>query len=233
MLTLVTRAREEAARTAQRLAEAGHEALIAPVIEIRSLPVMWPERRFDAAVATSAHAFSALTGEGRADILGAPLFAVGARTAQAARAAGFGDVRTAAGAAAGLIDLLRLAGPRRGRFLYLAGRDRKPGVEAALAEAGVELAVVETYAAEPAAAFAPDVILRLELAPRGGVLHFSRRSAALCLALAQAAGLDATMRRFVHVAISADAAKPLRDAGLDPIVAKSPEESELIAALPA
>ncbi|MBL8588181.1 MAG: uroporphyrinogen-III synthase, partial [Methylobacteriaceae bacterium] len=78
MLTLVTRAADEAQRTADALRAAGHEPLLAPLTEIRILPMAAPEGRFDGVVATSAHAFAALAGlpeAARAALAGAPLFA--------------------------------------------------------------------------------------------------------------------------------------------------------------
>ncbi len=88
-----------------------------------------PSGPFDALLATSRHAFTQgpdLQRWGKR----LPVFAVGRRTAEAARAAGFDDVRIGAGDGEGLATLVRLTLPRPARLLYLAGRDRKPTLEA-------------------------------------------------------------------------------------------------------
>ncbi len=233
MLVVVTRAVEDAAATAARLAAAGHEALLAPVLILRPTGAILPAGPFDAALATSAHAFLGWKAQESAGLTRLPLYAVGARTAAAARAAGFTDVRVAAGDAAALVDLLRLTGAASARLVYLAGRDRRPTIENALAASGARLTVWETYAAEAAPALSADVAARLAAAPSGAALHYSQRSAEIFLRLAQAAGLAPALARFVHVAISAEAAAPLRAAGLDARVAALPTEAELFAALPA
>lgn len=235
MLVVVTRALEDAAATAARLREGGREPLLAPVLVLRPSGAPAPAGRFDAALATSAHAFLGW-GPGapdRAALTALPLYAVGARTGAAARAAGFSEVRVAAGEATALVDLLRLTGAASARLLYLAGRDRRPTIETALAQSGARLTVWETSAAEAAPALPAEAVARLAEAPRAAVLHYSRRSAEVFLRLAAAAGLAPALARFAHVAISDEAAAPLRAAGLAPRVAAGPTEAELVAALPA
>lgn len=120
MKVLVVRAAEDARRTASRLAAAGHEAIVAPVLDIRDLDFAPPAGPFDAVVASSAHAFG--RPERLADIRSLPVHAVGARTAEAAREAGFQAAPIVAANAAELAAKARaaLAGAR---VLYLAGRD--------------------------------------------------------------------------------------------------------------
>ena len=69
--------------------------------------------------------------------------------------------------------------------LYLAGRDRKEAVEAALAEK-FELEVAETYAAEAREAWRPSEARALSRCV--AALHYSRRSAGLAAALARDRG---------------------------------------------
>ena len=146
MRVLVLRDRDAADETVAALARLGHEALLAPVIEIEPTAMPLPSGRFDALLATSRHAF---THDRNAQRWGRrlPVFAVGRRTAEAARAAGFEDVRIGAGDGEGLSTLVRLTLPRPARLLYLAGRDRKRTLEGSLGVAGIGLEVAETYAA--------------------------------------------------------------------------------------
>ena len=81
MVLPLSRAHQE--RTAARLRRLGVSAAILPVVEIVALPFDMPKAAFDAAIATSAKAFLKET----AGPAAAPLFAVGARTARAARSA--------------------------------------------------------------------------------------------------------------------------------------------------
>ncbi|HSW25499.1 MAG TPA: uroporphyrinogen-III synthase [Burkholderiaceae bacterium] len=83
----------------------------------------------DAVLMTSANA-ARLGGGGLAPLFHLPLYAVGAATAQAARAVGFADVRAGDKDASAIVALAAEQG--MGRLLHLAGRDyhdaRHPGV---------------------------------------------------------------------------------------------------------
>ena len=231
MRVLVTRAAPDGERTATALAERGHEAVLAPVTEVRATGAPLPSGRFDAILATSHHAV-AVGAEGLDRLL--PVFAVGRRTAAAARAAGFRDVRVGAGDAAGLADLLRLTLPRRARLLYGAGRDRKPALEAALGAAGHDVAVAEVYAAEALDAWPAAVRDALRGGAVDAALHYSRRSAGLALALSAAGGLDAAFLSLRHLCLSDDCAAPLSERRASAVrIAERPDEEALLALLDA
>ena len=142
------RAEDDSEATAAELAARGFEAVIAPAIEIRALPAAPPEGRFDALVATSPRAIHALGEADRARLATIPLHVVGARAARAARDAGLALAGEPAADAAALAERLARTLPPGARLLYLAGRDRKPTLEAALAAAGLAVEAVELYAAE-------------------------------------------------------------------------------------
>lgn len=231
MRVLVTRAAVDAPRTVEALAARGHDAVRAPVTEVRATGAAVPWARADALAATSHHAFAALDANVDRSL---PVFAVGRRTAEAARAAGFRDLRVGTGDAAGLATLLHLTLPRPARLLYLAGRHRKPDLEAALDAAGCAVEVAETYAAEAVERW-PDAVLD---ALRGGrvdaALHFSRRSADLALGLADAAGLGDALLGLRHACLSADAAAPLLERGAAAVAwTEHPDEDSLMAVLAA
>ena len=137
------RAREDAAGSAARLRRLGFAVANLPVIEIAPLPFAPAKTRYDAVIATSAKAFLSDAPVERAS----PLFVVGARTARAAESHGWRLAAPPAPDAARLIEALeRLMAPGAS-LLYLAGRDRKGGLEAALG-ATRALEIVEVYAAE-------------------------------------------------------------------------------------
>ena len=88
--------------------------------------------------------------------------------------------------AAGLAATIGGALPPGAAALDLAGRDRKPALEAALAGVNA-LEVVEVYAAEARKASLGEI---RALEGCGLALHYSRRSAKLAAALAEGAGLS-------------------------------------------
>ena len=229
MRVLVLRAVDDARRTARRLAAAGHEAILSPVLEIRMLPNEIPHVKCDALVATSAHAFGA---DAPPELQDVPLFVVGERTAQAARRAGYRALATVRPDAAALVPALQAAFRAQACVLYLAGRDRKSGLEQSLAPR-YDLRVIETYAADEAARFTDDARGLLEQGRIDAVLHYSRRSAAAFRRLVAGVSLDLTLAGLRHVAISADAAAPLIDAGWPVDIADQPKETAMIRTLDA
>ncbi|HMN71152.1 MAG TPA: uroporphyrinogen-III synthase [Rhodoblastus sp.] len=224
MKVLIVRAAQDARRTAARLAAAGRQAIVAPVLDIANLDFAPPVGVFDAILATSAHAFEKV--DSLAPFRAVPLFVVGARTAEAARAAGFPAPQMVVANAGELGAVAARDLPRGACVLYIAGRDRKPDLEAALSPF-FALTIVETYAAEPVAALP---VAAAEALGSGdvAVLHYSQRSAAIFLDLAGRAGFAAELGAARHIAISADAAKPLLAAGLPVAVAAEPNEDSLI-----
>jgi uroporphyrinogen-III synthase len=234
VLVLLTRPRDEAARSAAKLAAIGHTAVLSPVIEFVPTGAVWPQGVIDAVIATSARAFQFLPHAQEWLLPEAcrlyPLFLVGAKTAEAARAGGFeGPARITLDAKA-LCSVISHRFEAPTRVLYLAGRDRKSDLEACSTEAGVALEVVETYAAQAAARLSDEAVRLVAAGALGAVVHFSRRSAEIFLRLAADAGLDPAP--LVHVAISADAAAPLQAAALPQIVvANEPNEEAILALL--
>jgi uroporphyrinogen-III synthase len=226
----LTRAQDDAEATAAELAARGYEAVIAPAIEIRALPAAPPEGRFDALVATSPRAIWALRDGDRARLAALPLHVAGARAADAAAKAGLALVGEPAADAAALAERLARTLPPGARLLYLAGRDRKPTLEGALAAAGLIVQAVEVYVAEARGAWSlPEAEA---VAACDSALHYSRRTAGLAIGLAARAGLAEHFRALLHVCLSADVAEPLAAAGAKQIVAAAaPDEAHLLAAL--
>ncbi len=228
MRVLLTRPLADAERTAAALADRGHAAVLAPVTEIRPTGAPLPAGSFDALAITSRHALAGAAGLDR----GLPVFAVGRSTAAAARAAGFRDMRIGTGDADGLATLLRLTLPRPARLLYLAGHDRKAALEQAMAAAGHAVAVVETYRAEPLAAWPAPALAALAAGTLDAALHYSRRGTGLALGLGEAAGLAEAFVALRHLCLSEDCAEPLRVRRAASVtVAARPDEDALLALL--
>src|SRR5271165_5364 len=135
------RARQDALASAARLRRLGFSVACLPAIEIRAQAVLPRQSRYDAVVATSDKAF---LGDGPCD-KSSPLYVVGARTGRAAQARGWRLAAPPVPHAAELIERLTSALRPNASVLYLAGRDRKGAVEAALSRT-YALETVEAYA---------------------------------------------------------------------------------------
>jgi len=212
------RERKDANASAARLRRLGFSVACLPAIEIRTRAVQPQRSHYDAVVATSDKAFLS---EGPFD-KSSPLYVVGARTGHAAEGRGW---RLALPAAADADELVRtLAGALKpeASVLYLAGRDRKEVIEAALSGA-FALEVVEAYAAEARAAWGPTEARALEFCV--AALHYSYRSADLAAALARAADAAAPFLKLKHVCMSRDVADALQALGATGVaIAETPDE---------
>jgi len=136
--------------TAEGVAALGLDPVVVPLFEV--VPVTWdaPDPSgFDAIVMTSANV-ARHGGDGLVRFTHLPLFAVGEATAEAARQAGFRDVRTGHGDAADVGRKLS------GRILHLSGSDHRSVPTSAT------VTVVPVYEARqlaPSAPLAADVAL--------------------------------------------------------------------------
>ncbi|CAN1562255.1 HemD Uroporphyrinogen-III synthase [Paracoccaceae bacterium] len=172
--------------------------VMAPLMAPRILSPSLPEGHFDAVIFTSATAVEA------ARKLGVPLptraFCVGARTAVAARAAGF--VASSAGGDAGDLVAAILSDPARGRLLHLRGQDSTGDVAERLTAHGITTIPVIVYGQDPQPLTSEATGLLQDPAPL--ILPiFSPRSAALL-----SAALPETTRARLHIAaMSAAVAK--------------------------
>jgi len=228
MRLLVTRPLPDGERTAGVLRARGHEVLMAPMLRMESLDGAFADQPYAGVVMTSANAARAIAGHPRrAALASLPAFAVGRHTVEAARAAGFREVRSADGDRHDLAALLRGRADRR-PLLYLAGEHRSGSLDAGDAP----VLTVAAYRAVKAERFPAAVANALGAGALEGVLHFSRRTAEAYLDCAQAAGLLDRALVPVHYCLSRQVAAPLAAAGAIRIAPRPDEEAliELLAA---
>lgn len=169
---LVLRPEPGASATVVAARAMGLEAIPAPLFVLR--PVAWtlPESLPQAVLLTSASAIRH-GGPQLAALHGRPVYAVGAATAAAARAHGFGEVVAGDGGVDAVLALAARDG--RSALLHLAGREwREP------AAAPVRLVRRTVYAADAVAALPEAAVLALPVAV--ALLH-SPRAARLFAAL--------------------------------------------------
>jgi uroporphyrinogen-III synthase len=228
MRLLLTRPQPGADRSAQALRARGHEVLVAPLLQIEPLPdADLGAPPFGAVLLSSANAARALAHHPRLhELVSLPALAVGDRTAEAARGAGFADVQSAGGDAQ---DLARAASARfaglKAPLLYLAGEDRARELAADIS--GLILRTVVVYRALQAAAFPPAAHAALIESRIDGVLHFSLRTAEAYVACARASNLLVKALAPLHFCLSTRVAGPLAGAaGIR--IAKRPDEAALL-----
>lgn len=223
----VTRAEPGAAATAQRLTALGFAPVVAPLLAVRPIAATLNLRRDDAL------AFTSLAGVLRTCELtterGFDVFAVGDATAEAARAAGFKRVYSAAGDVEALAGLI-LKSQRAKRIVHPGAEETAGDLVGRLRESGREALTVPLYRTEAETALAPCVYARLEAGALSAVLIHSPKAGRL------AAGLlmerPSLARGVTLIGLSAACTAPLRDLPFSrSLFAPSPTENDLLAAL--
>lgn len=182
---LITRPQPAAADTARRVMDMGRQAMVAPLLEIRSLEPALPSDA-DAVLVTSGNAVPALPDWSR----GRPVFAVGAATAQRARDAGFSDVRSANGDAAMLAGLVRRQIPAGRRLLLLTGKGQGDALMAMLRDHAGTMTRCAAYEAVPASRLPEPARRALAEGRVGAALFFSAETARRMVALVREAALE-------------------------------------------
>lgn len=221
MRVLVTRPAAAAERTAARLRAAGHQVMLAPLLEPRAVAWAPPEQLPEVVAFTSATA-AQLAGPGLEQLLRLPAYAVGDATADAVRATGFVDVRAVGGTAAALFEAVAAAGVRD--VLHLAGADR---IAVALPPA-LQVEVRTVYAAALASAFPAAARDALHTGSIDVVLLYSPRTARCFATLLDEAGIARGGLRLA--AISPAALAAAGDCWAGGVAAAAPTEAALLAA---
>jgi uroporphyrinogen-III synthase len=239
MAVLVTRPHPDDDATAAALRARGYDILSAPVLRLE--PVAFHEdmnARYGAVIVTSTNALRSIEPHLKGHrLLELPLFAVGEQTAAAARRAGFTDVISAEGDAAGLRDLVLAKVKAKqlkkaATLLYLAGADLARDLAGELGEHGLRVVTQTTYKMSELASLPPEVLDAFAANRIEAVLHYSQRSARAFLEAARAGGVEISALAIPQCCISAAVASVVRDAGATQVmVAASPDENALFEAL--
>lgn len=232
MRVLVTRPQPEGERTARALRERGHEVLLAPMLRIEPIPdAKIGEGPWSAIAVTSANAVQAIAmHSAQPRLLSLPVFTVGARTAAAARAAGFAETHSADGDVAALAGLIGASAIDRARpVLYLAGTERARDLGRLLLPFGLAVDTVPIYRAVIVDALPTDLCNAFASGTIDAVLHFSRRTAQAFLAAIGGADLRAQGLALRHLCLSAEIAAPLIAAGAECVtIAPRPDQQMLL-----
>ena len=178
MKILITRPQEDGKEIAARLAERGHQALLAPLLTPRFHDGPEPDLKgVQAILATSANGIRALRPRtARRDI---PIFAVGPQTAKEARDAGFTNVRSADGDAKALADATAAWVPPGATLLHVCAEDAPGTLSERLNQAGFAARRCALYRIEPATNLPSETQAALRAGSLDAVMFFSPRSAGI------------------------------------------------------
>jgi uroporphyrinogen-III synthase len=216
----ITRAEPDASRTAERVRARGHEAIVAPLLTIVPCAYDTSTEGAQAIVFTSANGVRAFP-----DVRGARhriVLTVGDATAQAARAAGFSDVRSADGDVNALARLAkRELDPTREKLIHIAGDYVAGDLGGELRAAGFSLERRLAYASV-AATELPETLRQ----PLDIVLFHSARAAEAFVALGAPNAAELTAGCLSGLIAQAAAKATWKRI----LVASSPREEALLAA---
>jgi uroporphyrinogen-III synthase len=228
---LVTRPEAEGERTAARLRALGHEVWLAPLLRIEPVTdLAFGSGPWAGVAFTSANAVRAVASHPRlAELTTLCAYTAGARTREAAVAAGFARTLCAEGDVEDLVRLIEANANRLLPILYFAGSERAGDLAAALAPTGRAVETVIAYRARIVSDFDADVRDAIAHRRIEAVLHYSARSAAAFLAAAEAADVIEFAKDAKHFCLSAQVAAPLAAAGARNVsIAAAPNENALI-----
>lgn len=183
MRVLVTRPEQSARRTADRLADLGHHAILLPLTRALHRPDIAEtalKEPHAALVLTSAEAARVLLSlDDLSPYLDETLYAVGEATAGAAQEIGFRNVRTGSGTGSELARMIAADAPiSDAPLLYLAGCPRSASFEEGLLAAKIPLRVAEIYEMV-AVPYDENTLARILEPPVDAVLLYSREAARL------------------------------------------------------
>lgn len=216
----VTRAEPEASATAARLRALGAEPVMAPLLSIQTMSFDTKLDGVQALLFTSSNgvrAFAAATTAREA-----PVFAVGDATAEAARSAGFADVRSASGDVKALASLAcATLSPNGGTLLHISGAHAAGDLVGELKRAGFAAERRVAYGAHAASTLPETLKQRVDV-----ILFHSGRAAGAFVALG--APNSAAMTAACISVAAADIAAQAKWARL--IVAPRPREQDLLEA---
>lgn len=229
MRVLVTRPAGDAEETAALLRGRGHDPLIAPLLGVtyhdgHALHL----EGVQAILATSANGVRAFARRtSRRDF---PVFAVGSQTAQAARDAGFTEVRNADGNSETLGAAVRgWADPKAGALLHAAGAQAEGHIARVLETAGYVVRTEVLYAVPAVAQFPPAARAALAENRLEAVLLYSARGAQAFADCIASAALQSACARLIACCISEAAAKPLAGLAFKAVrIAARPNQAALL-----
>ena len=231
---LVTRPRGEADLFAVALAMRGHDAVVAPLLDIviDDAPPL-DLAGVQAVLFTSANGVRAFAHTQK--IREIKTFCVGDATAAAARNAGFGTVESASGDVETLAALVQnRLDPKDGTLIHATGTAVAGDLAGVLGAEGFDVRRVQLYRADTATKLPDDAAEGLRNARIDVVTFFSPRTAEIFARLVLDAGLGDKLARVTALALAPSALEIAREQGCRfkaAIAADQPNEASLLDAV--
>ncbi len=235
MRLLVTRPEPDAAAMAEELRALGHEPVIQPLLEFRTLDFdLAPLKTAGALIFTSRNGLRALQGRIEpADIAACPVFCVGGETERSLRQAGFQAIVAVAETAEQLA--VRIAGlAAKGQSLvHVTGEHQAFDLAGALTRDGFSVNTLHVYEMKAASAFGASAAAAFEAGTIDGVVLMSPRTAEIFVSLCTRHGLWDRARSLDYFCLAKSVSnrlKPLEAAHVH--VAQKPDRAALLGLLP-
>ncbi len=232
MRVLVTRPEPDAVDTARRLNALGLDPVVFPLMRMEVTKARLPEPDgLSGLIVTSTNGLRALEmRQALARYLSLPLYAVGEKTAIAARSAGFADVITANGDAGALVELV--AGKARtGTYFYPSAEATARDLPKALAASGHLVIAAEIYRMVAETRLPAEIDDALAEGDIAAALIYSRRTAELFAELTELVLSPEARRALTLICLSENVAGPLVSHGFVRVVlADFPSEEAMMAA---
>ncbi len=218
MHILVTRPIPDAWETQAQIEKLGHQASLAPLLEIELVDLTLES--FDGAsaiVVTSQNALRSLSFSGLVDkVSHLQVYAVGEATAKLAQELKLRNITAGRGGAADLVPVVvERQTSRKGKVLHLAGDHKAFDMTAALAAKGIVAEDVLAYRQIAASSLPGPVVALLKAGRLGAVTLYSPRTAEVWAGLVKQYGLQTEAKSVPHLCLS------------DAVAAKLPAADEL------
>ncbi len=229
---LITRPTDDAAPLVAALKARGVEAMVEPLMTIRSTEEPLPELEgVQGVLFTSANGVRGFTA--RTDRRDLKVYAVGEATAEAARREGFPDVEVAGGDSNALAKLvIEKEKPDSGKLVHVAGTHVAGNLSEQLSKAGFTVERAVLYDALSAHRFSMGTVESLRRSEFEAVMLFSPRTAEIFMTLVDESGTEQGLSAMAAVCLSKAVADRLPSERFRAVVvATKPDQSAMLDAL--
>lgn len=219
MRVLLTRPIDDAREEAQHLKAQGLDVIISPASKIETADALPPLEKYAAVLFTSANAVKALQGflkEGD-PLFETPAYCVGAKTAQAARNAGFQNIEEGHGTVDSLLKVIENEQHDGERWVYFSGDIIRHDPEPRLKKLGLTLDHHIVYHARAIPDLSGEAAKALQEKSIDVILFYSPRAVELFVNQVKKAGLDDGIPGFHALCLSADVGARARKLGFETI----------------
>lgn len=201
-IIVICRPVEDSAELAQAARAQGFVPIVEPVLAIEYLqPDFSAATQNEILVFTSANGVTAFA-KG-SDLRENPIYTVGRNTADAARQAGFTNVKTAAGSVDDLVEiLLKDYAETDVPILYVRAEEISKDLRSELLKHGLTVRELTAYRSVPADNLSLDLLKALDARDVAAIMFFSAKGAAVFAALLEQYGRTARIRTSNALCIS-------------------------------